>query len=487
MPMIWASAALLAVALAIHSVARNRTARGKLRFAMLLAASALVIAVARSHPRGAAAIPVDLHLSELLLALGSITTIVAALLNPLLADRPSPRFPNIVQDAAIVLAFFIVATLAFRDSSLVTASAVSAIVVGFALQDTLGNAFAGLAIQIEKPFRVGHWIKVGDHEGRVEEVTWRATKLRTRGGTFIILPNSVISKDPITNYSEPIVPVRLSVEVGATYLKTPGEVKAAMFEATTQVPLALRLPGAARLSDGFRRLRDRLSPVLLGASFDEEEHALDQARSAIFYSFARHGIEIPYPIQVEHSREETSTAMPQERMAVVVDRVDLFSTLGEAERRTLTAAARARLFGPGEIIVRQGDAGQSLFIVESGEVRVTLEEGQKEVARIASGGVFGEMSLLTGDPRTATVSALTETVLLEIDAQSFRQAVLEHPSVMEAISVLVVARRAGLDRARALAHEEQAALRAQSQTLLGRIRQFLHLPGAPATGSEARA
>ena len=82
--------------------------------------------------------------------------------------------------------------------------------MGFALQDTLGNFFAGLAIQIEKPFRVGHWIRVGEREGQVQEVTWRATKLLTKDGQFLILPNSFISREPILNYSEPSVPTRIS-------------------------------------------------------------------------------------------------------------------------------------------------------------------------------------------------------------------------------------------------------------------------------------
>lgn len=472
--MIVASAALLVVALAIHSLSLNRVARGKLRFAMALGGAALALAAARLHPRVATGVPAELHLPELLLALGIITAVAAATLNPLRHDRTSPRFPNIVQDAVIVLVFYIVATFAYRDSSLVTASAVSAIVVGFALQDTLGNAFAGLAIQIEKPFRVGHWIRIGDHEGLVQEVTWRATKLRTRSGTFVIVPNSIISKDPITNYSEPIVPVRLAVEVGATYLKSPAIVKTAMLEALKQTPLALTSPPPrVHLVDfGGSAILYRLSFWV--ASFDDQESALDEARSAIFYSFARHQIEIPYPIQIEHSREEVSTALSAREVGDAVARVDIFSAMSDAERATLSQALQERLFGPGEVIVRQGDAGRSMFIVQSGEVAVTLEGG-REVARISDGGVFGEMSLLTGEPRTATVSAVGDAVLLEIDVDAFRRVVLANPAVVEAISLIVVTRRAGLDRARALAEEEQAALRVQSQSLLDRIRHFLRL------------
>src|SRR5690606_14202522 len=127
------------------------------------------------------------------------------------ADRIPDRFPSIVQDAIVIGVLILVATFAFGDEFLAT-SAVSAVVVGFALQDTLGNAFAGLAIQSEKPFNVGHWITVGEHEGRVAEVTWRATKLRTKTGNFVIVPNSEVGKAPITNYSEPAAPTRLSIE-----------------------------------------------------------------------------------------------------------------------------------------------------------------------------------------------------------------------------------------------------------------------------------
>ena len=91
----------------------------------------------------------------------------------------------------MIAIFMVIATVLLREQ-LLTTSAVGAVVVGFALQDTLGNLFAGLAIQIEKPFRVGQWIQVSGREGQVQEITWRATKLRTKDGEFLIVPNSVI-------------------------------------------------------------------------------------------------------------------------------------------------------------------------------------------------------------------------------------------------------------------------------------------------------
>ena len=179
-----------------------------------------------------------LSLERLVLTAALINLFIVSLVNPLRADRVPDRFPSIVQDALVIGLLMLVATFFLGDQFLAT-SAVSAVVVGFALQDTLGNAFAGLAIQSEKPFNVGHWISVGEHHGRVSEVTWRATKLRTKTGNFVVLPNSEIAKAPITNYSEPAAPTRLSIDVGVSYDAPPNAVKAAVKEALANCPLVL--------------------------------------------------------------------------------------------------------------------------------------------------------------------------------------------------------------------------------------------------------
>jgi small-conductance mechanosensitive channel len=232
---------LLIIAAALQAFSTNRYVKKKLQFSLLLIAMSLAVALIQLHPAIAPALADFKRVPDLLFVLAFINTLVVGALNPLRIDRVSERFPNIVQDGLIVGVFFGIATVVFKETIL-TASAVSAVVVGFALQDTLGNAFAGLAIQIEKPFRVGNWIKVGDFEGKVSQVTWRATKLLTRAGTYVIVPNNNISKESIINYSEPVLPVRLWVDVGVTYNKTPNEVKAALMEAIGQAPLALKSP-----------------------------------------------------------------------------------------------------------------------------------------------------------------------------------------------------------------------------------------------------
>lgn len=413
---------------------------------------------------------------DLLFAAALINTLISTLLNSLREDRVSDRFPHIVQDALFVVFFFGTATLIFRENW--TASAVSAVVVGFAAQDTLGNAFAGLGIQIEKPFRVGHWIKVGEFEGKVEQVTWRATKIHTRDGTYVIVPNNTISKESITNYSEPILPVRIHVDVGATYLKTPNEVKAALTEALAQSPLVLSSPAPRLMLHEFGNSSINFRIHFWVADYEKEPAARDQVRTAIYYSFRRHDIDIPWPIQVEYQGSALpSVAMATGAISEALRAVEIFAALSEEQIAELAEGSRETLYATGEVVVRQTEPGASMFVLHRGEVRVTLDPGAQEVARIGAGGFFGEMSLLTGDPRTATVSTTQDTLLIEIPAESFRRIALDHPAVLDAISTAVVARRAGLDKTRA-ASLGDSALRDQSSSLLGRVRRFLRLPGA---------
>ena len=205
--------------------------------------------------------------------------------------------------------------------------------------------------------------------------------------------------------------------------------------------------------------------------------ARDQVRSNLWYTLRRHGIEIPYPIQVEYSREEQA-ARPPARIRYVADRladIDLFAGLDDVERARLAETCPEHLFGAGERIVRQGDAGQSMFVVLDGRVRVTLEPSGQEVAVTSRGGFFGEMSMLTGDPRTATVSALDDALLVEISAERFRDLAVTRDGLVEQVS-RGGARRAGRGwtSARAAAEEAQAGAPTKAG-LLDRIRKYLSL------------
>ncbi|OFW08711.1 MAG: hypothetical protein A3H96_08590 [Acidobacteria bacterium RIFCSPLOWO2_02_FULL_67_36] len=472
-----AGAAALAATLGVSSLTINRQVKRKLRLSsVLIGAYLLLYAVAHAiAPKVGSPTEADLlGFANLAFAAAIINFLVISLLNPLREDRIPDHFPTILQDAIVIGLVLLVATFAFNDK-LVTTSAVSAVVIGFALQDTLGNAFAGLALQSEKPFRVGDWVRVAEFEGRVAEITWRATKLRTKAGNFVILPNNVVAKEAITNYSQPVAPTRIDVEVGASYQAAPNEVKAALVEAVANAPRALKAPAPDVLLMRFDNSAIAYRVRFWIEDYESDEAARDQVRSAIFYAFARHGLEIPWPIQVEYQREwrdPDASAAQAERERLLMG-IDLFAGLTDDERRELAAGTPTRKYGDGETIVREQEPGQSMFVLCSGRAAVVVGPDCREVATIESGGYFGEMSLLTGEPRSATVLAKGDAVVLELDADQFRRLGARDPRRVEQIGVAAVTRRAALDEMKSAARG--AAVADAPATFLARMKSFLRL------------
>lgn len=465
------------VGLVVRGVTVNRLVQRKLRMPILLAALGVLTTLAlRALPLAQESVSQVQGLLQLALALATISTLVVVAVNPLREDRVPTRFPNIVQDTIIAALVLLVGTVILREKFLTT-SAVGAVVVGFALQDTLGNAFAGLAIQIEKPFHVGQWIRIGEHEGCVQEITWRATKIRTKESTFVILPNAVMSKEAIVNFSEPIVPTRIWVDVGATYDQPPHVVKAAILEAVQNAELALDDPEPDVLLLDFGSSAITYRARFWIFDFARDNVARDQVRTNIYYAFKRRDIEIPWPIQIEYSRSwpDPRPAQVNTDLARVLSEVDVFSPLSDDERRELAAAAEPRLYAAGEAIVRQQAEGDSMFVVCEGEAVVRLEPSAQTIKQVTRGGFFGEMSLLTGEPRSATVVAVTVCSVMEIRADSFRQFVLDKPDVLARIATHVERRRVELHDARS-AVVPDAALAIGNSTFFERVRTFLRLP-----------
>jgi small-conductance mechanosensitive channel len=256
-------AALSAVAIVI---VRNRVIRRRLLFSAIAAVVAVAVhAAAGMRPDSWLPGAHGARLEQLIIVLAVANAVVSLLFNPWYRDGESDRAPAIVQDSLVILACIGAGVLLFRVSSFsfLTGSAIVAAVVGFALQDTLGNAFAGIAIQIERPFRVGHWIAVGEWVGLVTEVTWRATKIRTKAGNLVTVPNSVMSSQAITNYSEPTAPTRLSVDVGAARCAAERGARGPVVRGAGGRPRVV-VAGSRCAAGGLRRFRRHLSGALLG-------------------------------------------------------------------------------------------------------------------------------------------------------------------------------------------------------------------------------
>ncbi len=473
----WVALALLLVSAGLMRVVRNHVIRRRLLFsAALLALAGGLHLVIVGRPDSEFLRQDGARIELLVIALGLVNAFVTLLFNPWFKDQVSDRAPAIVQDAMVVVLAVVSAFVVFEWTALnlLASSAIVAAIIGFALQETLGNAFAGIAIQIEKPFRVGHWIAVAGHEGVVSEVTWRATKIRTKAGNLVVVPNSTVAKESIDNYSEPAAPTRLHIVVGCDYAAPPNTVRAALLDATRQARQVLTSPAAEILVIDFGASSINYEVRFWVDDYSREEYARDAVRTAVYYELRRRGIVIPYPIQIEYSREEEATDSSERRESFrqIIAGVPVLSKLPEDAHKALAMAASELLFADGEVIVAEGAPGSSMFVVCRGRVAITLGADRRQVAVTDAGGYFGEMSLMTGEPRTATVIARGDCTVLEIGADAFRSYVQARPEVIDQIASAATARRHELDQSRAATPSAAAVT---SISLAERMRRFFGL------------
>lgn len=463
--------ALFAANIALLAVVRNDVMRRRMRFTLWTLLLYVVVHLFGVWMPGAAEFEAQRESLERLLLLLAAVSFGVSLFNPWFRHGVPDRLPSILQDTIVLAVFGGISVSWFRDSLALT-SAVGAAVIGFAAQDTLGNAFAGLAIQIDRPFRVGHWITVGAFEGLVTEITWRATKLRTKSGNLVVVPNNIVSKEAINNYSEPAAPTRLFVEVGASYNTPPNETKSAILAALKDATGVLQTPApdVVLIDFGASSLMYRVRFWI--DDFSQDERMRDEVRTFIYYEFRRRNIEIPYPTQVQYTRMDDVVDTPARRDVItrLIAQVPVFAELHEDAHRELAVAAGTLQYAAGEAIVREGDPGSSMFIVERGRVDVVLSGGQ-HVATTEAGGYFGEMSLLTGAPRRATVTAMTDCVLVEIGVDAFREYVQSRPDMLAPIAAAAEARQQAIDAARAI----KPTAPKDGPSLLQRMRVFLGL------------
>jgi small-conductance mechanosensitive channel len=416
-----------------------------------------------------------------------------AFLDGLLARRLNLPIPRIFRDILQVALYFVVLLATARTagvelSSLLAGSALITAVIGLSLQDTLGNVFAGLSIQAQRPFEVGDFITLADSSeplGKVIEINWRATKILTNDGIEVIVPNGVLAKTSIRNLSKPQPWVRRSIRVHAAYEFSPAHVRETLLKAIVEAPGVRTDMPASVIIDEFDpdgasyRLR-------YFADIDEHIHTKDSVvRERIWYAFRRAGIDIPYAQRDVHlyTREvddkATVRATHVARRLADLRRVDILDVLDDEMLQALAEKVSTRRYAVGERILKQGDEGDQLFIVEHGEVAVVLEPENAapiELARLGKGKFFGEMSLMTGARRTASVRATRECAVLVVGKSEFQETLHRAPELAEKISAILATRQAQLATTHTGAGHA-ANVTSQTTVILGKIREFFGLRG----------
>ncbi len=436
---------------------------------------------------------VVLALALLLASIGR--SLVLLVLDVAVGRRLHRPPPKIIRDLTQGVVYAIVLLIALRQagidpSSLLTTSALLTAVIGLSLQETLGNLFAGLAIQLQRPFDVGDWIQFEEDDkriGHVVEINWRATTVLTLDEVELVVPNAVLAKSPIKNFSKPSPRARLSVFVVAPSDLHPRRVQEVILAALDGVDGVLVDPPPSVVTQDFVADGVQYWVRFWTEQFHLRDRIQGAVRDRIWYAFRRAAVSMPYATRTVHLRHDDEDARAKEadaaarRREQVISAVDFLNVLPAGELGRVAKEARLRQFLAGELIVRQGDRSTDFFIVDHGEVRVVVPEAdsnaEHEVARLGEGKFFGEMALMTGEPRTATVRAASDCELLVIGSDTFKRSLESSPDLLERVSHVLAERQAVLE-AKASARAEEAnkdVVAERENQLLRRIRGFFSL------------
>lgn len=493
----WAVLTLLATVLASRLDARNHPLGGTARsFRGLLLPCLLAYLVARwlgwSHEQGHGRYAAVLRLIETLAWLAGIVVALSFVTNTALmrreGDQYEARYPKLLVDIlrlmlVLVGACFVISGVWNKDlGGLLTAVGISSIVLGLALQNTLDNVMAGIAVLFEQPFQVGDWVTVGATTGEVLEMNWRSVRVRTRSRDLVVVPNSVIGKETLVNLSRPTRVHAESHTLGFSYDDPPNEVKRVLLEVARSTAGVLPEPPPVVRTVDYAAYAIQYQVKFFVEDYARSMEINDEFMTRVWYAARRNGLEIPFPTQTSYEyRRELPVDGTEPRLAEIVARIPLFEPLDPAERESLASASETLDFGRGECIVQQGAPGDTLYVVLAGTALVTIRTAdgtEREVARLSRGEFFGEMALLTGEPRTASVTALDDLLALVIHKDELQSVLLARPTLVQQMAEIVEVRRQGLRAVHDLHSappEQKAALQRSAGELVQRMRRFFGL------------
>jgi len=449
---------------------------------VVVAASGLTVAGRPLLPEG----PLGL---VLLLPLVTLLVRATVIVFDLLFRRSQGETPPSLLDSVVsVLLYGLGAGLIARYwfgvelTPVLATSAVVGAVVGLALQDTLGNLFAGISLHTAAPFQAGNWVRVGSHEGRVDEITWRAVRLRTWDGDLLTVPNNEVARHSILNFSQPAEPHSRLLLIGVSYETPPNQVIAVLRRLLGQIPeLASEHEPVVRVV-AYKDFAIEYEIRYFLHSYPDYRRIEGEIHRLIWYHFRRHGIEIPFPIRNVYLRTMEPGAQhaePSLRLERTLRGIDLFQPLSDDELRLTASRFRRLHYAAHERLIVEGEPGDSFFVIDRGEVEVSKRFGGRErsLARLMEGQFFGEMALLTGEPRSATVTAFSDVDVFTIDKAGFLDVLLKNPKIADDVSTILSERQEAMNQAQGelTARFEGSSRGEIKQHMLGRIRSYFGL------------
>jgi small-conductance mechanosensitive channel/CRP-like cAMP-binding protein len=477
---------------------RKRVRRVTILYMLYLTSFALSVVLGLVHADGWARRTWFLaDLMEVLVVIDFVAILLFDLVLLLLRIDVASIVHDIALGAAYILAVLnILHRSGVQLSGLVATSAVVTVVLGLSLQATLGNVLGGIALQLDDSIHVGDWLQLpGGEQGRIIAIRWRHTLVETRNWDTIVVPNSTLLAEKITILglrTDQPVQHRSWIYFNIDFRYSPEEVTNVVDAALQSTPIAnvAAVPPANCVCQDFARPGEG-SYGYYGVRYWLTDLAADSGtaslvRIRVYAALKRAGIPLAVPGQTvwvsmdDKQHQQSKAEREMAHRVSVLAQLEMFKNLDEQDRGMLAQGMKPAPFGRGEVITRQDSVAHWLYVLTRGEceVRVRGEAGvEKLVARLESPNVFGEMGVMTGERRTASVVAATEVECYRLDKDLFQGVLRRKPELVDSISQVMARRRVELLSVREdlSAEEKRQRIHDEHRHLMKSIRDFFGL------------
>lgn len=389
-------------------------------------------------------------------------------------SRAKLEFPKITRDFVQLIGFGFITFIVLRVqgdvnlAGLITTSAVLTAVIGLAAQSTLSSLFSGLILQVEQPFTIGDWIRYEDITGRVIGITWKSTQMLTKEHGVLIIPNVEISSRRFVNLSRPSELMQTRIPLTLTADAAPNHVTQLLLHFLKLLDFTLDEPAPSVVVSGFAPNLINYELRFWHNEVAQEGKYKDSVQRQLWYLLKRHHLCMAMDHDSITAKNLSLRAEQKIPLADELKKLPLIQALSATEVAQLASGAALLEFGRDEIVVKQGEAGDSMFLIVSGSCAVQREDhGVKNiVATLSAPQFFGEMSLLTGEARTATVRCLEDCQLLCIEKNDVLGILQQNPPVAEKLAEIVLNRQAQL---------QQSGTPVSKQSISSKILKFFGL------------